>query len=318
MNRPLVTVICLSYNQERFVIDAIHSVLHQTYPNIELIVVDDGSTDQSQKVIADMIMLYPAITFIPLNENKGNCAAFNIGLKAAKGYFITDLAADDVFLPERIDKQVQFFEGHGRDYGVVFTDATYIDATGSRLNQHFATLRKNGLINNIPQGDVYADVLAKYFISAPTMLVRREVFDLLGGYDESLAYEDFDFWIRSARHFKYGYIDESLTLVRRTTDSLSTKLYRKGDRQAYSTYLVCEKALTLNRTSADQDALIVRVRYEFHQCVLTGNYKEAHLFFELLRKCHGTAPFDRLLLLAARLPLAKRIFRRLYLWWRYK
>jgi glycosyltransferase involved in cell wall biosynthesis len=317
MNRPLVTVICLCYNHERFVIDAIQSVLNQTYPSIELIVVDDASTDQSQRVIGDMIMLHPKITYIPLDENKGNCAAFNIGLRAAKGEFIVDLAADDVFLPERIDRQVRFFENHGREYGVVFTDATYIDASGSKLNQHFATLRKNGLISKIPQGDVYADLLEKYFICAPTMLVRREVFDLLGGYDESLAYEDFDFWIRSARQFKYGYIDKALTLVRRTAHSLGTKLYREGDLQAHSTYLVCEKAFRLNRTPAEQDALVIRVRYEFQQCVLTGNYKEAKLFFELLRKSNGTAPFDRLLLLAARLPLAKRLLRRLYLWWRY-
>lgn len=317
MNRPLVTVICTCYNHERFVIEAIHSVLDQTYPNIELIVVDDASTDQSQKIIADMIRLYPKITYIPLNINKGNCAAFNIGLKAAKGEYIADLAADDVFVPQRIEKQISFFELHGREYGVVFTDATYIDMAGSKLNQHFATLRKKGLIGTIPQGEVYADVLAKYFISAPTMLVRREVFDLIGGYDESLAFEDFDFWVRSSRHFKYGYIDEPLTLVRRTSNSLSTKLYRKGDRQAHSTYLVCEKAFALNRTPAEHHALVIRMRYEFRQCVLTGNYREARLFFELLQKCDGTSPFDRLLLVAARVPLAKRIFRRLYRWWKY-
>lgn len=317
MNGPLVSVICLCYNHDRFVREAVQSVLSQTYPRVELIIVDDASTDNSRQVIVELIAENPAIRFLPLDENQGNCSAFNQGLRHARGEYVVDLAADDCFVPERIEKQIRCFEKLGHEYGVVFTDAQYIDESGRHLNRHFAALRKNGLLADVPQGDVYAAVLEKYFICAPTMLVRREVFEFLDGYDESLAYEDFDFWVRSARHFKYAYIDEALTLVRRTGGSLSTRLYRPGDRQAHSTFVVCEKAWRLNKNAAEHLALVNRLRYEMRQCALTGNRIEAGEFFGLLKKCGVATVADGVLLFLARLPLSLRTVRAIYLRFKY-
>src|SRR5690554_6116465 len=103
--QPLVSVICLCHNHERFLEEAIDSVLDQTYPNIEIIVVDDASTDGSKALLKD-ICVKNNLPFIDIAENIGNCAAFNKGFSVAKGKYVIDFAMDDVMMPERIEKQV--------------------------------------------------------------------------------------------------------------------------------------------------------------------------------------------------------------------
>jgi glycosyltransferase involved in cell wall biosynthesis len=305
MALPLVSIICLSYNHERFVREAIESVLHQTYPNIQIIVVDDASTDESvneiKKIIGDR-----NVECLFLKENLGNCAAFNRGLALAKGEYIVDFATDDVMMPERIARQVTFFQSLDESYGVVFTDAEYIDANGKIFRNHYEYLFQQRLLDRVPQGDVYRDVLTTYFIAAPTMLVRKKVFDAIGGYDEQLAYEDFDFWVRSSRIFKYGLLNEKLTRVRRLRKSLSAAAYLQGDKQLHSTYLVCRKALDLNKTADDRIALIHRVRYELRHSVFTNNFVEAGLFCRLLNMMKGERMIDRVLygLSVLRIPLS--------------
>ena len=110
MSQPLVSVICLCYNQARWVEDSIKSVLNQTYNNIQLIVVDDKSTDNSATVIRNLLADKPQIKFISNSKNLGNCKAFNRALKEAKGQYIIDLAADDVLLPNRITEGVNTFQ----------------------------------------------------------------------------------------------------------------------------------------------------------------------------------------------------------------
>src|SRR5688572_3746734 len=117
MDKPLVTVICLCYNHERFVREAITSVLSQTYSNLQVIVVDDKSTDKSVDAIRDKIAPYGEITFLPLPTNHGNCRAFNKGLALAKGEYIIDFATDDLMAPERISKQVEAFQQLDSSYG---------------------------------------------------------------------------------------------------------------------------------------------------------------------------------------------------------
>jgi glycosyltransferase involved in cell wall biosynthesis len=318
MDLPLVTVICLCYNHERFVREAIFSVLEQTYENLELVIVDDASTDRSTVEIQQMVGGLPEIKFIQLKRNLGNCAAFNRGLALATGEYIVDFSTDDVMMPDRIEKQVNFFKTLDETYGVVFTDVLYIDENSRPIQKHFDYLFTKKLINKIPSGDVYADLLQTYYVSSPSMLVKRDVFDALQGYDETLAYEDFDFWIRSSRNFKYAFLNETLTKVRRVDHSLSRKAYTKGDAQLHSTYIVCRKAQALNRTEAENKALVKRVRYELRHAVLSENYEEADLFLSLLKELTPLNSWDNLLtsLLKMRLPLAR--LRRLYHGLRYQ
>jgi hypothetical protein len=215
-------------------------------------------------------------------------------------------------IPERIARQVEFFQGLDESYGVIFTDAEYINAEGKFIRGHYDYLRKKKLITEIPQGDVYRNVLSRYFISSPTMMVKKKVFDVIGGYDESLVYEDFDFWVRSSRIYKYAFLNESLTKVRKTSYSMSSGWYQRGDKQLHSTYLVCRKAILLNRNEGDVVALLRRIRYELRQSVFSGNYDEGKLFYELLEELNRITLMDRIILMLNNLKLPIRWLRKFY------
>lgn len=286
--RPLVTVIGIAYNHEAFIEEALGSVWAQTYDNLQVILLDDASTDDSQQVIENLIADKEGVTFLSHEMNQGYMATFNEGLKMAKGEFIIDFALDDVMLPDFIEKSVSALEAAGEGYGVSFTDAMYIDKLSNETGQHFASLRKKGLIDEMPQGDVFEMVLKRYFICTPTMVIRKEVFDRIGGYDEDLAYEDFDFWVRSGRYFKYVYTDEILMKKRKLETSMSANRYRHWqNEQLTSVYEVCEKAFSLCKTKSELKALRWRLFYEYRQALRAGHRVLASKHRELFDKAGG-------------------------------
>ncbi len=284
MEYPLVSVICLCYNHERFVEDSIRSAIEQTYPNIEIIVVDDQSTDGSVGQIENLQKEYPQIKFYPLKKNIGNCKAFNIGLAYSKGDFIIDLAADDVLLADRVSKGVLALDSAGESYGVNFCNAAIISAESIILN-HFYPIDQNGRAQEtIPEGDVYADLIKKYFICSPTMLSRRAVYTKLNGYDEELAYEDFDFWVRSSRDFNYCFTDEVLVQKRKLKSSMSEQQYKRKSEQMRSTIAVCKKIMIMNRSKSEKKALRKRIYLEMRQCIKVMDSRLFIDYFKLLIK----------------------------------
>jgi glycosyltransferase involved in cell wall biosynthesis len=282
---PLVSIIALSYNQAPYITEALQSIMNQTYKNIEIIVIDDASADNSGEVILKFVEQHPQIQFNALKENVGNCKAFNLGYKISKGKYVFDFALDDVLLPTRIEKQVNAFESLSPEYGVIFSDVAFIDENGKPLGTQYKRDKEGRLLTEVPTGDVYKHLLEKYFISPPSMLARREVFERLEGYDEALAYEDFDFWVRSSRDFKYYFIDEIQTLKRVLPNSHGSKFSKKGqDKMLQSTLRVCQKALLLNHTFEENYALAKRIRYHLRQAIFTENFSLALNFHKLLRK----------------------------------
>lgn len=274
----MVSVVCLCYNQERFVEEAIRSVLNQTYPNIQLIVVDDASTDSSVNVITSALISLPEVQFLALKENLGNCKAFNKGLALVKGAYIIDLAADDVLLPNRVEEGVRALTEKGSGYGVHFSDAEIIDQYGTHLYNHSDRFPHQ----TTPQGNVYTDVIRRYFICPPTVMFTREVANVLGSYDEALSYEDFDFWIRSSRVFSYAYSPEVLVKRRISENSLGSKQLKLFNKHSKSTYKVCEKILRLNNTREEQKALHQRIGYEIGLNLRLLNIATAIRFLFLL------------------------------------
>lgn len=318
MNHPRVTVICLCYNHQRFLREAMESVLGQTYDNVEVIIVDDASTDGSKAMIQDISRQHAQIQTVLLENNVGNCAAFNRGLQLARGEWVVDFSTDDVMMPDRIQKQVEFFLTQTERVGVVFTDAVYIDENGKALRNHYDYLFRKKFIASVPQGNVFRSVLTTYFICSPTMMVRKKVMDALKGYDETLAYEDFDFWVRASREFEFSFLNEKTTLVRKSSNSMSTGWYENGDPQLHSTFLVCQKALSLCRDLQDRIALRWRVRYEFKHAVFSQNRMEAKLFEGLLRQLGNRSPYLLLTQLISYLPLPWARMRKLYHHLRYR
>lgn len=285
---PLVTVICLCYNHERFIEDCLRSVVKQTYPNLEIIVMDDSSTDNSWPMIQKLGKedVFKGIICLQTKKNLGNTSAFNEALKHAKGKYIVDLSTDDIILPERIEKQVNYFEALPAHFGVIYSNADYIDEDGNFL------FRKYSKSDVLPEGNIYRELIVRYFIPSPTMMIKKVVFDELKGYDQTLAFEDFDFWIRSARKWHYGYQSNPLTLIRKNNTSLSTGWYKKGDQQVMSNYLICKKIAVLNQSKHEEIALNDRIKYEQRQAALTGNFKESHLFYQLLKERKALTVFS--------------------------
>jgi hypothetical protein len=174
-------------------------------------------------------------------------------------------------MPKRIEIGVTELLKRGNRYGVHFSDAAIINAVGKTLRLHSEKFPHT----TIPQGDVYEHIIKRYFICPPTVMVTREVMHNLHGYDESLSYEDFDFWIRSSRAFQYVYSPEVLVKRRITDNALSNKQFKFFNEHSQTTYRVCEKILILNNTKAEQQALSKRILYEMRLNLRLLNWRIA-------------------------------------------
>ncbi len=279
---PLVTIIALCYNHAPFLRQALDSILAQGYPHLEVWLVDDASQDGSPAILRAYAQANPTWHLLLLPHNLGNCRAFNQAFFQSKGEFIIDFATDDVLLPHRISQQVALFEKLGPSCGVVYSNAELIDEQGRPQGLHHRPDGRGGLRPRPASGWVLADVLGRYFILSPTMLMRREALARLGGYDETLTFEDFDFWVRASPDWQFHYQDEVTTQRRLHPHSMSTRAYQPNDPYLLSTIAVCRKAVALVRRPAERAALGVRLRWELLQALRHRQWSAARDLADLL------------------------------------
>jgi glycosyltransferase involved in cell wall biosynthesis len=189
-SEPLVSVVIIAHNCAQYVGHAIQSVLEQTWPRLELIVVDDGSTDATGAVIqrvSDQRMKYVRRT------NKGPNAARNEGIRHARGDLIAFLDCDDWWLPAKLEKQIAKAAGHP-EIGLVYSLAIRVDETGAE-GDRFDSVVEGRVLDRLLFGNCIAG-------SASSALVTRRAVDAVGTFDESLHYaEDWEYWIRIASQF---------------------------------------------------------------------------------------------------------------------
>ncbi|PWA08448.1 glycosyltransferase family 2 protein [Flavobacterium laiguense] len=291
-NNPLVTIICLCYNHEAYVVESLNSVINQSHPFIELIIVDDCSTDNSKKIITTWLEKNPEIQFIANETNLGNTKSFNKALKQAKGEYVIDLASDDVLLPNCVTLQIDAFKNSlYKNLGVVYGNVELISENGAFDSYYFPVNEQKKVIKNRITGDIYHSVLSGgNSICSVSAMIKKTVFDHLQGYDETLTYEDLDFWIRASRLYEFDFIDEPLVQKRIVTNSLGSDFFKKNDARAkkinHSTYLILKKAIVLNQTRAEDLAIQKRVHHEIVHCFKNQNYglmfKNIQLRFELI------------------------------------
>lgn len=277
-NSPLVSVICLCYNHADFVEETLNSVLKQTYPNIELLIADDCSTDASKSVITNWLTNHPEIPFVANTSNIGNTKTFNKMLALAKGDYIIDLAADDVLLPDCVAKQIKAFqESKFSNVGVVYGNAALISEDGSSLG-HYYELNDEGKIKTLPpSGNIYLSVLGQYHkICSVSSMVKREVFEKLGGYDENLAYEDLDLWMRASKKYDFEFIEDTLIQKREVANSLGSQFFTKNNARTQrlnrSTYAIIQKAMKQNTSKKERRALLKRTHFEMTKVLKAGDY----------------------------------------------
>ena len=271
-NFPLVSVICLSYNHEAYVVEALNSVINQTYPNIELLIADDFSTDHSVGKIQDWLENHPEVHFLVNEKNLGNTKTFNQLAKKAKGEFIIDLAADDILLPNCIEKQVKAFQNSNyRSLGIVYGNLIEIDENGNFISNYYTEE------DHPESGNIYKMVIGRTTkICSVSSMIKKSVLEKLGYYDENLAYEDLDLWIRTSREYEFEYIPEILTKKRVLSHSLSSHFLIENNSRAKklnaSTLQILIKAFQLNRTKDEHKALIGRIRFEMYKFIKAKNF----------------------------------------------
>ncbi|WP_303311315.1 glycosyltransferase [Hymenobacter sp. BT730] len=295
---PLVTIVALCHNHAPFLREALNSILAQTYPNLEVMLVDNASTDGSAAILQEYAAQHPAWKLQLHPYNLGLCRAFNQAYRSAKGEYLIDFATDDVLLPERIAQQIAAFQQLPPTVGMVYSNAELIDDQGQHIRLHVH--QRLGKPFPAPaSGWVFAEVLRRYFISTPTMMMRRATLDELRGYDETLYYEDFDFWVRASRNWQFYYLDAVTTRKRQHGTAMSRGAYRPGDPHLRSTLAICHKAWKLCRTEEERQALAVRVRWEMRQAARWGSYGAAAAYFTLLRESGHASIIDKVVGMSA-------------------
>lgn len=204
LKTPIVSVVIPTYNRAYLLGRAIRSVLDQTYQDFELIVVDDGSSDNTGEVVATFAD--PRIHYLRHEKNRGAAAARNAGIEASRGDYVAFLDSDCEWLPEKLQKQIEVFGEVSSRVGVVYTDLWSIGTDGKRKYWHSSRIMpEDGIVYEHLIGDRLTG------ISMPSVVIRRECFTKVGMLDEEFPrLIDRDLYIRLSKHFYFYHIAEPL------------------------------------------------------------------------------------------------------------
>lgn len=217
MAQPLVSACIPSFNHAAFLPAAIESVLAQTYSNTELIVVDDGSTDDSLRIARGYAQRMPTRVKVFTHEGhtrRGISATLNVGIERSSGVYWCALGSDDAFTPEKVERQVGFLERHP-DVALVYGGAAVIDRSGRPTGELFLMrdlTRERHPLRRLLQENV---------ICGATVMVRRQCFEDVGLFDERLMYSDWEMWIRLVARYPFAFLPQVLSYYRRHGENSS-------------------------------------------------------------------------------------------------
>src|SRR3989338_1589342 len=216
---PKVTVLIPCYNRENFVKETIDSALSQSYPNLEVVAVDDGSTDSTPQILKSYGSRIRVIEHSG-RVNKGQSAAINLAMRSTESEYVAILDSDDVWKKDKIRRQIDFLE-QNKDYGLVYVNGLAIDEKGREL---YKLYKPDHVEMNSPER-----LLLDCYLFVPSCsLVRRSAFTAAGEFDENLrSAQDHDMAVRLAEVTKFKYIDETLWYYRRHPDTQSIKHSRR-------------------------------------------------------------------------------------------
>lgn len=210
---PKVSVVIPTYNRSHLIARAIQSVLDQTYQDLEIIIVDDGSTDSTEEIVKSF--KNDNIIYIQHNINKGPSAARNTGIKASKGEYIAFQDSDDEWLPEKLEKQIDVFCNSPLEVGVVYTSIIRIE------NDKKIYIPRDCF--TLKEGKIHDELLKENFVGTPAVLIKKECFEKTKYFDENLpALEDWELWIEISKYYDFRYINKPLIYSYYTPNSINT------------------------------------------------------------------------------------------------
>lgn len=278
-NNFTVSVIIPTYNRAHLLGRSIRSIMNQTYQNFEIIVVDDGSTDNTDELIFSLVN--EKIRYIRHEKNKGAAAARNTGIKAAKGDYIAFQDSDDIWLPEKLEKQMEVFKTAPKKVGVVYT-GFYRIIGSKRIYMPYSWVNKK-------DGDIYPQILAGNFVTTQSITVRAGCLEKVGLFDENLPrLQDWEFVIRLSKHYSFEFIDEPLLYSYYTQGCISS------DKEALvsALKLIIEKHyIEFKNNKTFLASRYLTLGSALNSC---GDFNNARHYFI---KAVKTYPFDKRLLL---------------------
>ena len=204
---PLVSIIAVCYNHEEFLKFTLDSIQNQTYSNLEVLIIDSYSKDNSYKLIEEYIISNNLGNWKVFKQSKPTtiCQNLNYGLSQISGEFYQVISCDDVILPNKIESQIANLSSNQIEYGLIYGDYSHIDEHGILIQEDSLVLRKIGFseCKFPPTGFVFCTILGSWYIHTLTCLIRTDAARSIGGYDETLSYEDTDFILRLSRSFPF-------------------------------------------------------------------------------------------------------------------
>ena len=273
---PLVSIGVASFNNAKYIVETLDSVKNSDYPNIEIIVVDDKSTDNSVEVIQNWFNYNLGTNgrLIQHNVNKGLCHACNTIITNAKGEFVSVLGSDDLYVADKISKQVLLFQKSKNNLGVIFGEVDHINGLGQLIDAPVVWPPGQS-------GDVFLPLLKVNFIPAMSALVRRSCYDKVGLYDEELAFEDWDMWLRIAREYQFIYMPQVIARYRIHDNSFT---FRRRQQMLESSLRLLQKH---RGHSPDADRLIAGHTRQFAESLYQIGSTQAHYW---LRRAVSQSP----------------------------
>ena len=241
-----VSVIIPVYNAEKYISEAIESVLNQSYEDFEVIVIDDGSKDNTLSIIKK----YNRKIRWKSQENKGQASAINEGIKMAKGEYVAYLDADDVCMPDRLEIQVKYLDAR-RNVGLVYSS--------------FYQINSSGEIQRFIRAHPYDDfvLLQEDYIARSTVMHRKKCLDEVGLFDESITGDDdWDMWIRISEKFGIGYVKKPLVKYRVHGENISLMRLKRLAYRRYTTIRILEKAYERRKNSFWLKPKVLRAKVE--------------------------------------------------------
>lgn len=230
----LVTIVIPAYNHEKFVKTCLDSAAAQTYSNLELLIINDGSTDSTHEVIQDWLKnpeaKFKRIEYIS-QTNKGLTATLNSALNWARGKYISPIASDDIMCPDKISLLVESLEQKGDGFAAAFGNAQFIDEIGDFVNleikdrdgyvlssQHlfldYYTYGRNLDFYNPKVFGSYSSLLTGNYLPAMSCLIRTDFIRNVGGWTAGNSVEDWELWLKLAKNHSFAFINQIVALYR--------------------------------------------------------------------------------------------------------
>lgn len=270
-----IAIICIAYNHQDWIEETLESVKMQDYHSKELIIVDNGSEDDTKEIIKKWVnqnsgMLSVQTVFY--DEMQPYCQLFNDMLSRSNSQFVIDLSGDDVLYPDHLSKSIEVLKKEP-NAAFVFSDAYILEQEGV-VKTFYKRSISGELEEEIELGNIYETLIRSNKICSPTIVFNAPILIKEGGYDPALYYEDFDIQLRLARKYSLLFSDHIGVLKRKHSNSLSASQYQRyQSKMLPSTVAVCRKIQQMNRQESENKALGVRILYELKHALWSANFK---------------------------------------------